>query len=150
MIQFASIQDKGITEWIEWMLESATPSGGIFPGTPDHFRRMMRVALPGLGYAPDAFTPGGLRAAGATARYLEHKSIDTLVQEMRVTGRKTLLHYVQLLVGEFISASIPPLVVLRLKALERDYGSSFRSPPPLAFDALFMRPKYKSKRDKKK
>ena len=79
-------------------------------------------------------TLGSVRAGGATARFLEHGSIERLKFDMRLVGERSLAHYVQSVLGDLIDASLPPGTLLSLQRLEEVIGVGWSSPPPAPFD----------------
>jgi len=146
MVQVANIPDTGSALWLEWFLAGGRPDDRMFPGNDNQFRDMMKFAMRWFGIPDNTYSPGGLRAAGATSRFLTHRSVDTLMMEMRVTGRRTVLHYVQLLMGEFISATIPRVTVRKLEHLEEEVGLAFGYPPPAPMEGFFVRPAVRHRR----
>jgi hypothetical protein len=136
--QFASIPDGDTALWLEWAVDGAAPGEVIFPESSSVLRDCMRKANVAFGLEPSAFTPGGIRSSGATSRYLEHSDTTKLLHEMRLTSEKTLLHYLQLLMGEFVSTSLPLHVVFKLEELEKDVGEGYEAPPPISRQVLFF------------
>ena len=79
----------------------------------DKFRQMMKeLGLSGLG-----FTPGSLRAGGATMFFNRNTPISSLRFMGRWTAEKSLEHYIQLAMSTQIMNRLTPSVITRLQKL---------------------------------
>ena len=58
---------------------------------------------------------------------------------MRLTGRKSLGHYIQQAVGDMIETTLPAPTIMKISALEQEFGVAFARPPPLPFSTCFPR-----------
>ncbi len=62
------------------------------------------------------------------------------MQEMRLTPERTLQHYIQRLMGEYVASTLPLVAVRRLEFPEQEFGEGSDTPPPVPFESVFLRP----------
>ena len=125
-------------QWLEWLLADDVGLGFEYSYSvlSELFSRIMIEDL----FFPKGFiTLGGVRAGGATARFLEHESIERLKFDMRLVGERSVAHYVQSVMGDMVDATLPPQTSHALEELERVVGVGFDAPPPLPFSFFFDR-----------
>ena len=101
---------------------------------PHTFRRKFDAIIAELGLESLGLTEAGLRAGGATERYLQREPIADISWLLRHADLKTTRHYVQSAAAMLALARIPAAaadeVERRAKAAARDLRAIVQSAPP--------------------
>ena len=124
---------------MEWLLKGVPRECRIFMGSAAMCRKTFKGILAALGLPAVGFTPGPLRAGGATHLFLVTRNISLV----RFTGRwrsgLILFHYFQEAASVFIMAMLPADSLERVELLAKLMQNAIFKPPRRAWSKHFSR-----------
>ncbi len=118
-VQHVVTHDEEVLLLCRVMWGELPPSASLGPGNTHMLERWFRWAMLGMRLKERQFTPGGLRAGGATHDYLAGSPVERLMWRGRWAAIGTLEHYVQECASVLATASLPPATQCRMIAMEQ-------------------------------
>jgi hypothetical protein len=106
--QFALVEEPDTVRWLEWWTAHLPPQAPLFRMTRVQLSNRMDQLLSFLGCRGLRFTPGSLRAGGATHHFMTHRDIGRLQYQGRWRSSATLSCYLQEAVAAAAWGTIPP------------------------------------------
>ena len=134
-IQFTVIEDSHTIKWLDWATANMAPHDEILVHSTSTFRTMFKVLLLRVGI-DTRFTPAGLRAGGATHRFMQGTPIPTLKFLGRWKSLDSLEHYVQEAASLCALSELSPSTTSLLSDLLA--GCEEELQPPLAPASAFL------------
>lgn len=129
MKQFSSIKHSCTCEWICWLCQNLNnPEDRLWPHSHAEFRRMFKKCVSLMHVEACRFSPGSLRAGGATFLFDEEEDIGRLRLIGRWSNIQSLEHYVQSAKSQQMLQNLSDKAVHRLENLLRK-GSFLLSLP---------------------
>ena len=134
-MQFRMVRDPVTIQWLEWLCAGLAPESYIFPVTT-HFLRECMTKLGRMFQTTHLkYTPAGLRAGGATQKFLDGLPLDQLKFAGGWTSVKTLEHYVQEAAAFRAYANISSSTANLIAFLQQTFPN-LPSPPEVSCVAL--------------
>ena len=126
-IQHVLLRNDALTFHLECFCRGKAPETRLFPPYPK-VRTAVHGYLSSLGLPLGIHTLGGLRAGGATHRYVNDEAIDRIMRMGRWTNIRTLDHYLQEAACHLSTLSWSELAHRRVNAYARVAHKYLQSP----------------------
>ncbi len=139
-IQVAIVDDQVALSWLSWLVKGMRGDSRLFHGGPGKFRSLFRKVVVALGLESPKITPAGLRAGGATHKFVTNAlDIGRLKYRGRWASLNTLEHYLQEASAQLAMLQLEDSVLTRLSGI-CDRAVVFQAPPGQPWQSFFSRP----------
>ena len=144
--QFRIVRCPSCISWMRWLLEGVPAYFPIWTLSSERFRKTFGWVLSRLGVPPGTYSPGSLRAGGATWKYTSGEPVPSLKFSGGWASEKALACYIQEAMAQAIWRSLPDEAAARLHSVAARSPEIWMQPPPLPWSQLFSRPTTRSTR----
>lgn len=115
--QFTTVKHLVTCEWISWLCLELKPDDKLWPHSDSLFRKLFKTCLSHMHLTNCHFTPGSLRAGGATYYFNEEEDMGRLRLWGRWSNLQSLEHYIQSTKAQQMLQTLSSKAVKRLEKL---------------------------------
>ena len=126
--QFALVEELSAIRWLAWWTDRLGPHAKLFWLSRNELAECMRQLLRFLGCEALRFTPGSLRAGGATAHYMLYRDLGRLQYHGRWRSPQTLACYLQEAVAAAAWSTVPPAARVLIADCRRLFAATAAPP----------------------
>ena len=126
--QITIIQCRVAYRWLSWLILNVSENEFVFQGGYPRFKQFFSKILDSLNLQDIGYTPGSLRAGGATSRFIDGMEIARLKFLGRWKSLNSLEHYIQQATASLARHKVAPEVNSAISLLLKQ-GRGLRQPP---------------------
>ena len=137
--QFSLVQETQAVKWLEWLIRGLSDPVRLWPSSASSFRSTFKAVLVRGAIENCNFSPGGLRAGGATELVADGFDVGRLKFLGRWRAEKSMISYIQEAMSARVWVKIPRDIKILISVTVEEAQPFLRAPPRPPWAAFFSR-----------